>query len=570
MKKRFLYIAGLALSLSCLPACKDFLDEAPLDSPTTGSFFNTEQEMNVALNGIYQSINWETGLVPYQQLFDHWTDIGLERSAGMAEGTFDVSNGNVANIWNFAYITIQRANTMLSGMERGKANVSEASYNQMQAEARALRAWAYYHLAFMYGDVPLITRPLGPSEFYTQQLTPKADIVNFLYSELDEAAAVLPWEPRERGRMSKAVVLGLKARVALYNADYQVAANASKQVIDNGTYGLNPNFQDLFTRAGQAPNAGKEIMFELLYSDAAQFPRTYVPLGQGSRNLGGQSGKFPNQRLVDMFEATDGKRIDESAVYDPANPSRNRDLRLKYTVIMQGDTITHYTTAGPQRAVYEIYNDNTSFFNFTSNTWTTRTNIDKSNPFGPVRNGVGYLWAKYTFNNEDLFNSKVSWIFMRYAEILLTYAEAKIELNQVDESVISAINQVRRRAKQPVVDPAIRGDQNKLRQLIRRERTVELALEGFRWFDIRRWGIAELVMPGKVYGAALNRANVPATPNFKTSAVTDLNNIPDYSNSVSQRFTRDTRFFEPRHYRFPIPQRERDLNKTLGQNPLWQ
>lgn len=570
MKKKLIYIAGLCLSLACLPACKEYLDQNPLDSPTTGNFFNTEQEMNVALTGIYNSLNWDGGSVPYQQLFDHWTDIGLERTPGLAEGTYDVGNGSVSAIWNYAYVTIQRANTMLEGMERGKDKVNEANYNRMRAEARALRAWAYYHLAFMYGDVPLITKPLAGEEFYTQTTTPKSDIVKFLYQELDEAAAALSWDPKDRGRMSKAIALGLKARIALYDGNFQEAASAAKQVIDNAKLNLNPKFQDLFTRAGQAPNSGKEIMFELLYSDAAQFPRTYVPLGQGSRNLGGQSGKFPNQRLVDMFEARDGKRIDESAVYNPAQPSRNRDPRLKYTVIMQGDTITHYNTGGPVTAVYEIYNDNTSFFNAARNVWETRTNNDKSNAFGPVKNGVGYLWAKYTFNNEDLFNSKVSWIFMRYAEILLTYAEAKIELNQLDAGVVDAINKVRQRAGMPVVDAAIAGNPDKMRQLVRRERTVELALEGFRWFDIRRWKIAELVMPGRVYGAPLSPTVVAATPNFKTNAVTDLNNIPDYANSASTRFVRDNRFFQPKHYLFPIPQRERDLNKTLSQNPLWQ
>ncbi|MBA9078904.1 RagB/SusD family nutrient uptake outer membrane protein [Rufibacter quisquiliarum] len=563
MKKKVLYIASLCLSMSLLPACNDFLDQVPLDTPTTATFLQTEVEMNAGLTGAYSSIRWESATVPFQVFFDHWTDIGVERNQGNAAGVFDVNNGSVSSLWNFAYTTIQRTNNLIAGMEAGKGNVPEATYNRIQAEARVLRAFAYYHLVFMYGDVPLITKPLAPEEFYTQTRTPKAEVVSFLYKELEEAAPALNWATQERGRLNKAVAYGLKARIALYNKDYETAAASAQLVMANAGLDLNPKFQDLFTTAGQKANVNKEIMFELLYSDAYTNSITYVPLGHGSRSLGGQSGRFPTQRLVDMFEGKDGKRIDESQVYDSSKPRLNRDKRLKYTVVMNGDTITE----NKQTAVFNIYSDKTNFLE--NGAWVTRTNGDFSNAFGPVKNGVGYLWAKYSFSDETLFTSKVSWIFMRYAEILLTYAEAKIELGQIDNTVIDALNKVRARAGQPNVDASIAGNQRELQELVRRERTVELALEGFRWFDIRRWQIAELVMPGAVYGAALNPANVPATPNFKLTDKHDLNSIPDYTASAALRFKRDNRLFEAKHYLLPIPQRERDLSKTLSQNTGW-
>src|SRR5690606_28512462 len=298
--------------------------------------------------------------------------------------------------------------------------------------------------------------------------------------------------------------------------------------------------------------------------------RNYVPLGQASRNLGGQSGKFPTQRLVDMFECLDGKRIDESAIYDPTNPSKNRDERLRWTVAMHGDEITHYGAGNlPRTCIFNIYDNTTSFYNHTTGVWSQATNQDKSNPFGPVSSGVGYLWSKYTFNDENLTDARVSWIYMRYAEILLTYAEATIELNQIDASVTVALNMLRQRGNLPVITPETQASQEEMRQLVRRERTVELALEGFRWFDIRRWKIAELVMPGKIIGASKAK-DIPASiPNFKISSITDLNDIPDYSASIDQRITRDTRYFAPNQYLMPIPQRERDLNPNLGQNPGW-
>ncbi len=561
MKKKIIYIAALCVSLNLFTGCNDYLAEAPLDAPATGQFFNNQTEMNGALNAVYKSVYWNTGTTPYQSMFDNWTDIALLRAPELGEGNIDVFNAHARSIWQLAYTTIQRANTMLDGMEVGKANVPEATYNRMQAEAKAVRAYAYFYLVNMYGDVPLITKPLNPNEFYTQTRSSKAEVIQFIYSELDAAASVLSWTPADRGRMSKAVALGLKARTAYYNKEYAIAAEAAKQVIDGAGLGLNPKFQDLFTKVGQGPNAGKEIMFEILYSDADANAITYLPLGSISRSAGGQSGRFPQQRLVDMFEGKDGKRIDESAVYDPANPRLNRDSRLKYTVVLPGDTVSMNNTT----FVYDIYKNTTSFRN-ADGSWVTKANADYDNAYGPSKSGVGLLHAKYTFTAENAFTARVNFILMRYPEILLTYAESKIEMNQIDATVLEAINQVRARAGQPV---AVAGDQNEMRQLVRRERSVELAMEGFRWFDIRHWNIASTVMPQRVMGIAKDPAVVPVKANFTKSAVHDLNNIPTYDESENVRMTRELRYWYPKLNLLPVPQTERDINPKLTQNPEW-
>lgn len=568
--KKFVYLMIISVGFLLTSSCKDYLNRLPLDTPTTASFLNNESEMEAALAAVYRSVHWDRGLTPFQQFFDLWSDIGQFRDPGIATGVFDTYNIDLQNLWTDAYITIQRSNTLIAGMEQGRDNVSPEVYSRIEAEARIIRAWAYYHITFMFGDVPLVTHPLNPDE-YEVSSTPQEAIVDFLLAELDAVAPAVEWSPSVRGRLGKGVALGLKARIALHAKRYEIAAAAANEVINSGAFGLNPEFADLFTRSGQLKNEGGEIMFEFFRSDNSPLGiRTYVPLGQASRNLGGQSGKFPTQRLVDMFECLDGKRIDESEMYDPANPSENRDERLRWTVAMHGDEITHYGAGHlPRTCIFNIYDNTTSFYNYTTNTWYEATNQDKSNPYGPVSSGVGYLWSKYTFNDENLTDARVSWIYMRYAEILLTYAEAKIEMNQIDASVTTALNLLRERGSLPPVAPNVQADQQKMRQLVRRERTVELALEGFRWYDIRRWEIAELVMPGKIIGAAKAKDITAATPNFKTSAITDLNNIPDYSNSIDQRITRDTRYFSPNQYLMPIPQRERDLNPNLDQNPGW-
>lgn len=564
MKKRFFLITGLCLSMTLFSGCNDYLEQAPLDAPATGEFFNNQTEMNAALNSVYKSAYWNTGNTPYQSMMDGWTDIALLRAVDLGEGNFDVFNAHPKNIWTFAYTTIQQANTMIEGMQVGQNNVPAATYSRLQAEARVLRAYAYFYLAFMFGDAPLITRPLPPSEFYTQTRSPKADIIKFIYSELDAAAAALAWAPADFGRMSKAVALGFKARTALFNKEYELAAQTTKQIIDGAGLGLNPSFANLFTRTGQNANAGKEIMYMILHSEADAASVTYLPLGSISRAAGGQSGRFPQQRLVDMFEAKDGKRIDESAIYNPAEPARNRDLRLKYTVAIPGDTIS----MNLRTLVYDIYKNTTSFRS-ASGVWSTATNADFDNAFGPAKSGVGLLHAKYTFTAEDAFQARVGFIMMRYAEILLMYAEAKIEQNQIDDSVINALNLVRSRAGQPAVEAAIRTDQSKLRQLVRRERVAELAMEGLRWFDIRRWEIADIVMPQMVIGTAKTPGQIPAIPSFKVSATHDINNIPTYTGSESLRMVRELRYWYPKLNLMPVPQAERDINPLLSQNQGW-
>lgn len=564
MINKIIYITTLAFSMLFVGGCQNFLETAPLDSPATGSFLKNEKEMNVSLTAVYRSVNWDFGLVPYQSATDAWADLAILRANDLGEGTFDTYNSHPANLWKNAYTTIQRANTMLEGMQGFKDQVPSATFNRLEAEAKVLRAWSYHYLVFLFGDAPLITEPLLPTAFYDRTRTPKAEIISFIYKELDEAAKVLDWKPFERGRVSKSVALGLKARTALYNKEYDLAAASAKEVIDNAGLRLNTKFQDLFTRSGQKPNDGGEIMFEILYTDAETTARTNLPLGNASRAAGGQSGRFPNQRLVDVFEATDGKRIDESAVYDPKNPRKNRDLRLKYTVALPGDTVSMNRVT----FIYDIYKNSTSFLN-PDGTWIVKGNADFDNAFGPAKSAVGYLWTRYTMTDEDAFQSKVSFILMRYSEILLTYAEAKIEGDKVDQSAIDAINQVRQRAKQPVVRPEVASNKRELQKLIRRERTAEFAVEGFRWFDIRRWGIAELVMPGKVLGIAKSLDAMPPIPNFKKNDIYDLNSIPDYSGQEDLRYVRETRFWTPKLLLLPVPQGEIDINPNLTQNPGW-
>lgn len=571
MKK---YIFTLFVTTLLLTSCNKYLDRQSLDTPAVEVYFKSLEEIDLGLTGVYSAAYWDTGNnLPMPVLLDLFADTGVERTASIASGSFDAANGTIQSYWTLIYRTVSRANVLLDGMQKGKATTPAAQFNRAEGEAQVLRAWAYFHLMSLWGDVPFYTKPLTDEEIYTLIRTPRAEIVNFLIADLDNAATKLDWVPTQRGRVSRGVALGIKAKLLLLDRRFAQAAEAANAVITSGQYNLNPNFQNLFRKNTMAVNTGREIMFELVLPDNAQFPASFVGLGQGSRAIAAQSGRFPIQALVDRFECIDGRRIDQSPLYDPANISRNRDPRLRWTVSIHGDTITGLAGGTLRRCVLNVLETNTRFFNFSNNTWTTATNADFSNPFGPVNNGMGTLWAKYTYDEtQDFFSSKLGYAYLRFSEILLTYAEAKIEAGQLDATVVEAVNRVRRRAGMPNVEASIAGDVARMRQLVRRERAVELANEGLRLYDIRRWNIGQLAMNTFVWGSQRAVGNVPPIPSFGAAgSPQDLNDIPDYSNATpTNRFRREQRFFDlNKHNLFPIPQRELDINKNLTQNPGW-
>ena len=590
--KKIVYIIALAALAS---GCQDFLDRQPLDTPSSATFYSNEAEIRIGLTGVYNAAFWNNrGNVPDLKRMESTTDLVISRKtdpeAQIAmgdQGPFVIGNAISELGWAQGYKLIARANDLLEGMKRGETQTSKTTYARMRGEALTLRAWAYLNLMNWYGDVVYYTQPLQLDQYETQTQSKKEDIAKALYKDLDEAYANLELNPADRGRMSKYMALGIKARLAMLIKDYATAAEATNTIIKSGNHSLNPSYQALFTLAGQTTNAGREVMGQMMYPAENPNIASWQVVGYTPRQtLGAQSNNFPTQAMVDKFECTDGKRIDESPLYDPANPSRNRDRRLRWTLYMPGDTIEVRMVKAAslpyqnpnQRFIYNIHSDQIFRYNWNTQKYdvvngnpdfvTSSNSVWQFGATGAV-GGVGYVWRKYNDPDQYAWELKTPFVLMRYAEILLTYAEAKIELNQIDGTVTDAINAVRRRAGQPI---ATVSDQAKLRQLVRRERAVEFATEGLRLFDIRRWGIVKEALNGPIVGAALNPANVPALPSFGgKGSVQDLNDIPDYSASVAQRIKSrsETRANTDKHVLWPIPQGELDKNKNLKQNPGW-
>ena len=578
-----------------LAGCSKFLDRQPLDSSSSATFMQSEEEMNLALNGVYAAAFWQfPNNAPLLFAIESSTDLAIKRTGNAEDqvamgdgGPFLIGNSLPGNSWTQAYRLVSRANTMLDGMTKGKDNVAPASYARLRAEALVLRAWAYYHLIGWFGDPVFYTKPLDPSEYETIGRTPTATAVASLYKDLDEAAAGFDAAGSQPviayGRVNKGVALGLKARLAMLVKDYATAKAATLAVISSNGYGLNPRYTDLFMLAGQRSNVNRELMFVQTYPTDVLNPQNWLTVLTIPRQVGtSQSSHFPSQQLVDLFEARDGNRIDRSTVYNPAAPSQNRDPRLRWTLYMQGDTMVHNTALSAslpyvqpkERTIFNIYSNTVFKFNWNTGVYDSRpNNIDwigylVSPWFAGATGssgGVGYVWRKYVDSTQYSWETKTGYINMGYAEILLTYAEAKIELGEIDGTVWNAINAVRVRAGMPAVTTT---NSATLREIVRRERAVEFAGEGLRLIDLRRWDLYNTAMTMPVVGVSLNPADPAETPSFNADG------LPVYSAaSIAKRLkTRaQTRVNTNSRYKlWPIPQGEIDKNKNIVQNPGWQ
>lgn len=550
------------LILFTVSACDEALDKLPLDAPSDETFFSNETELKLALTGAYREIYWRSGSLPYQSLLDNATDLGFLRTdfSGMqsySRGAHSSNTSGFAETWDKMYSGIGRTNNLLANMSKAQAVVSADVYNRIQAEALFLRAYYYSWLIQLYGDVPFVTSMPADIESAKVPKTSRTEIAAALYTDLDQAASILPasWPAGERGHATRGTALGLKARIALVTGDYATAAAAAKQVMDMNAYTLHADYEELFTYAGENSN---EILLSMPH--LVGFVSTGIPRQQGPRNAAGYSQLVPSQFIVDSYECIDGLPIDESPLYDPANPFANRDPRLDASIVRPQSVFATY--------VFETHPDSLNTTKIVDGVATRVANQDVRNAFATF---TGYLWRKFSAPEDmpaNVDTGSLDFILMRYAEILLIYAEAKIELNEIDQSVLDAINRIRARAYGVALSatseyPAITiMDQNALRTIVRRERKVELAQEGFRMTDIHRWNIAQYVMPGTLVGRPKGAySKMTFVPQI------DEHGHPHYAGAEALYRSVDKRQFQPaRDNLWAIPQKDIDVNGNLEQN----
>ncbi|SEO62238.1 RagB/SusD family nutrient uptake outer membrane protein [Niastella yeongjuensis] len=550
MKKIILSIAILAASI--LLTCCNKLNLRPESEISDNDYWNGEPDLINACNRLYETLQ------------ANWLDNRGDDNIGT--GANQTSNGswtiqNTSDDWSFRYRDIRTANNILE--KAGKANVSDLVRNRYFAEARFFRAYSYFLLVQKYGDVPLILHTLDlNSEELTMPRTPRADVMKAIYEDLDYAYAWLPGrdnlDAKQWGRVMKGTAMGIKARIALYEgtrekfrgetgweAHLQTAIAAAQLVTMQG-HALFANYEKLFLKDGEGPT-NKENIFVKIYG----ISNTNIILGHTfSRDL--EQGKNAVTRnLLRQYLYTDGLpafNTDNTPVATPsplfvpeANETayntifENRDPRLATLAFKKGDS----AYKGPWQPTL---------------TTGTRTGFASKK---------GFSLEDWTVSNGGVTDR----ILMRYAEVLLILAEAKFELTETisDGDLDLTVNALRTRAGMPVklTNAFVTANNLSMRDEIRRERTVELALEGFRYDDLIRWKTAETVLPKEILGAKYIAGDWSGT---------NVNTLKLNSDKVIISEPANTRKFQAnRDYLYPVPVNEITTSgNNVTQNPNWQ
>ncbi len=557
-----------------MASCSDYLEKYPLDSPSDKTFLANETEIQMAVIGCYTDLytNWEG--MPFFLAFEELSDNGWDRNTNdvqkLAQGANDANSSFVRTVWSTCYSGISRCNYLINNLARVEGVSAEVT-SQAKAEAQFLRAYYYSYLIELYGDVPLVLETLTLDNAEIPR-SPKEEVLNQIFKDYDEAAAVLGTTNNPTsGRPSRLAALALKARTALYNEKWDVAIGAASEVmkLEGTEVILDPSFQNLFTYNGQS---SKEILFSIQYL----FGYRVHPIFRlyGCRNGGGHANKVPSYQLVDSYGCKDGLPIDKSPLYNPAKPWDNRDPRLAWTFALPSSGFSDWQNEPGcifQGFQFETHRDSVKCWNYHK---TPPARVDNQDALNAYASFTGINWRKFV-NDEnygDVNNCHNNIFVIRYAEVLLIYAEAKVKAGQADASVYAALNKIRVRANMPEI---AQTNPDELFYAIARERRHELSREGQRLSDIRRWKIAENVMNGFVLGRMQKSYPTKApvidkwgTPDYVAAGIPIASDVNNPNTSMR---TVDKRLFNPdKDYLWPIPYIERQTNPSLTQNPNWE
>lgn len=512
--KRNIITLFILISIIALPGCdiNEELNTIPTGTVSELIFWKTENDALLAVNAAYRELDG-TGMV---QLVTT-TDIAMHAPSGpqtlydVAVGTLDPTNYSIRDYWRRYWVGVRKANDPINNIDKIETG-DPAMLARLKAEARFLRAYYYTMLTTFWGDVPLVTEPLVIQDKVSR--TSRNEVVDFIITELDAITGTLPvsYTGDNIGRATRGAALALKARVALYNGRFAVARDAAKAVMDLGVYDLYPDYEKLFWYEGQN---SEEVIFDRQYAVGYSYTN-YI--GRSASSLGGGSSIDPLRAFLLKHEYKGTK--------DSENEYANLDPRFGYNVLYPGAIM-------PNGDVYNSVPTSPTPDRIGASEFATQYGFN-------VKKGID--WERDGANAEQ---STINFILIRYADVLLMYAEAKIELNELDNSVYDAINKVRSR---PTVEmPAITSGktQAELRQIVRNERTVELAFEGLRMFDMNRWQI----------GAAKTE------PALGIRYKNEAGQWVIYNRNLTRNFRAD------RDYLWPIPQEEVEVNPNIGQNP---
>lgn len=497
----------------------DFLERESKSQLSEENVWNSASDAQMGINGVYAVLKSRTlyggnfsgssGLPTYDNFTDNSFNQYKYHGAGhYVEGNVDPSTSLFDSFWTNNYKGIARANTALKEIGEMSAElISDEIKKELEGQAYFLRALFNFNLAVYYIDAPLVTDILTletsnvakntQAELFAQVETDLLMAVEYLSTPqmLDNALF---------GYATKGSAYALLARTALFQNKYEAAAGYAKQVIDLDFYGLYSDYETLFSELSDAEQSN-EIVFSVrfLSGESSLSTESFSSTFTGKPRVMEQ----PMKNVVEDYYCTDGLPIKGNSLYNKKKPKENRDPRLISSVYFKGDLFL----VSPKRV------------NFKGNTKTK------------------YGKKKYTKKNSDIKNNQGGQDFyvIRYADVLLMRAEALIESGETGQEIYDLINLVRKRVSMPKIED-VEGtglSKDQLREIVRHERRVELAFEGLRFYDLKRWGTMEEAYQ-RMIGDNVDGYN------------------PLYRGGKSEAF--------------PIPQTELDVNKNLTQNDIWK
>ncbi len=547
--RRVLKYGYTSLFLLLIWSCEDVLDKIPKDSLTEEIVWTDPNAASQFVYGIY-------GAVPsgFDRAYDGWAKglYILDAGSDDAENAIDWTSADLLNTGNFTpsyipfwtvwpecYKWIRAANSALENLDRLE---DEDLREQLKAEARFLRAYLYHDLLRYYGlksdggeptGVPIIDHTLTPDDDINIGRDTYDDVVDFIISDLDAAIPLLPDKAdAEAGRATKGAAYALEGRVLLYAERWAESAAASSKAM-NGEYSLYPDYRLIFLDennqevvwAKKFQNPDKTHQSHAGGTAGAGWDVYNSPRSFAGPNDAGWVGNCPTQNFVDAYEMVDGQPQSSSPLYDPAKPFDNLDPRFEATVVHDGSTFRGEVMEMYPGGIHDLPGANTP---------------------------TGYYTRK--FHREDVpvysLPGDQDWIYIRYAEVLLNYAEAKNEATGPDATIYSAVNEIRSRPSVDMPDIPTGLSQDELRERIRNERRIELVYEEHRFYDIRRWKIAEDLLNGPMQG-------IEMTVDEGTGDI------------IYTKFDFETRTFPSKLYVLPISQSEMDKSPGLTQIAGW-
>jgi hypothetical protein len=597
MKKIFIVTIILCSILIMVSCSKDFLDKKPLDEFAESDVFKDPVMTEVYVNGLYYGLGnpFAGGTAVTKGEY-------VDEAHDMWFSFFEFNNCLISQdelqnwyfeTWESIYSSVRKANIFFEKVDQGIYDNTLVDgvllKDRLTGEAHFLRAFYYHQLVRLYGGVPLIKTSYKLTDDFSIARNSYSDCVDFMVEELDLAAGLLPLENtgNNKGRATKGAALALKSEILLYaasdlhnnNAMYSgfeqpellgyttgnqqdrwlAAKNAAKAVMDLNQYELH--------KANPAPgdNIGQNYSDIFLPGDTREdiFIRYWIPkyrndygnnmvLGSGPNGYHLYGQNTPIGNLVDDYEMADGTPFDWNNPAHTIEPYKNRDPRFYGTVLYDGLKWIPRNTDGIaidpigiiQTGTWEVWNNATSSIDEIFGLDT------RYSPIEPWNGGyTGYYLRKFIDPTVDgRFTGQSSpWRYIRYAEILLNYAEACIELGEEGEA-LTYINMIRKRAGMPDITTTGAA----LRDSYRHERRIELAMEDHRFYDVRRWVIG----PDAYVDATGVDIRYKLNPDHTTATIPTIKPIV-----IQQRSWDDKAYF------FPITRTEINKNNLLKQNP---